>query len=237
MIEIKNIVHSYGGDFKLMVEALSIPSNSNTYIIGPSGSGKSTLLKLICGLESLETGDIRIDKLDLRQLAKRGQLHRLQMMFMSQELGLWPHMSALKHLQLVLKTKDDNEAMIWLDKVHLSHRIDAKPYQLSGGERQRLALARALAVRPNYLFLDEPFANLDLVLADELLSIIHQEQHFSPLTLIQVSHNTMGLENPDANIVVLENGSIIQQGSLDEIKNNPIGKWSEKWVSMLIKKS
>jgi len=237
MIDIKNIVHSYGGDFKLMVEALFIPSNSSTYIIGPSGSGKSTLLKLISGLESLKTGEIKIDNYDLKVLVKSDQLYRLQMMFMSQELGLWPHMSALEHLQLVLKTKDANEAMIWLDKVHLSHRIDAKPYQLSGGERQRLALARVLAVRPKYLFLDEPFANLDLVLADELLSIIHQEQRLSSLTLIQISHYTMGLEDPDANIVVLENGSIVQQGNLDEIKNNPIGKWSEKWVSMLIKKS
>ncbi len=236
MINIKNIKHSYGGDFKLTVEALSIPSNSSTYIIGPSGSGKSTLLKLICGLENFDTGDVRIDDHDLRRLVKIGQLHRLEIMYMSQELGLWPHMSALEHLKLVLKTKDVDESLIWLSKVHLSHRADAKPYQLSGGERQRLALARALAVRPKYLFLDEPFANLDLVLADELLSIIHQEQRLSPLTLIQISHYTMGLEDTDANILVLDNGSIVQQGSLDEIKNNPSGKWSEKWVSMLIKK-
>ncbi len=237
MINIKNIEHSYGGDFKLMVEALSIPSNSSTYIIGPSGSGKSTLLKLICGLESFVTGDIRIDEYDLRRVVKTDQLYRLQMMFMSQELGLWPHMSALEHLQLVLDTKDADEAVVWLSKVQLSHKADARPYQLSGGERQRLALARALAVRPKYLFLDEPFSNVDLVLADELLSIIHQEQRLSLLTLIQISHYTMGLEDPDANIVVLDNGSIVQQGNLNEIKNNPIGKWSEKWVSMLIKKS
>ncbi len=236
MINIKNIGHSYGGDFRLTVDTLSIPSNSSTYIIGPSGSGKSTLLKLISGLESFNTGDIRIDDHDLRTLAKTGQLHRLQMMFMSQELGLWPHMSALEHLTLVLETKSADEAIMWLSKVHLSHRADAKPYQLSGGERQRLALARALAVRPKYLFLDEPFANLDLVLTDELLSIIHQEQRLSQLTLIQISHYTMGLEDPDANILVLDNGSIVQQGNLNEIKNNPSGKWSKKWVSMLIKK-
>jgi polar amino acid transport system ATP-binding protein len=237
MINIKGIKHSYGGDFRLIIDDLSIPSNSRTYIIGPSGSGKSTLLKLISGLESFDTGVIRIDEHDLKTLVKKGQLHRLQMMFMSQELGLWPHMSVLEHLQLVLGTKDTNEAIIWLDKVHLSHRADAKPYQLSGGERQRLALARALAVKPKYLFLDEPFANLDLVLANELLSIIYEEQYFSSLTLIQISHYTMGLEDPEANIVVLDNGSIVEQGNLNKIKNNPIGNWSKKWVSMLINKS
>lgn len=237
MINIKNIGHSYGGDFRLTVEELSIPSNSRTYIIGPSGSGKSTLLKLICGLQNFDTGDIRIDEHDLKSLLQTDQLHRLEMMFMSQELGLWPHMSALEHLTLVMDTKDTDEAVEWLSKVQLSHKADAKPYQLSGGERQRLALARALAVRPKYLFLDEPFANLDLVLADELLSLIYQEQRLSPLTLIQISHYTMGLEDPDANILVLDNGSIVQQGNLNEIKNNPSGEWSEKWVSMLIKKS
>ncbi len=236
MINIKNIEHSYGGDFKLTVEALSIPSNSSTYIIGPSGSGKSTLLKLICGLENFDKGNIKIDGNDLRSLVKTEQLYRLQMMFMSQELGLWAHMSALEHIQLVLETKNSDEVVEWLSKVQLSHKADAKPYQLSGGERQRLALARALAVRPKYLLLDEPFANLDLVLADELLSILHQEQSLSPLTLIQVSHYTMGLEDPDATILVLDQGSVIQQGNLNEIINNPIGRWSEKWVSMLTKK-
>ncbi|MCK5662375.1 MAG: amino acid ABC transporter ATP-binding protein, partial [Thiotrichaceae bacterium] len=150
MINIKNIEHSYGGDFRLTVEELSIPSSSSTYIIGPSGSGKSTLLKLICGLQNFDTGDIRIDEYDLKSLLQTDQLHRLEMMFMSQELGLWPHMSALAHIQLVLETKDADEAVMWLSKVQLSHKADAKPYQLSGGERQRLALARALAVRPKY---------------------------------------------------------------------------------------
>ncbi|WP_295421961.1 ATP-binding cassette domain-containing protein [Sulfurovum sp.] len=237
MINIKNIEHSYGDDFKLRVEALSIPSNSSTYIIGPSGSGKSTLLKLICGLQNFDTGDIIIDEHDLKSLLQTGELYLLKMMFMSQELGLWPHMSALEHVKLVLGAESTDEAIIWLRKVKLSHRADAKPYQLSGGERQRLALARTLATRPKYLFLDEPFANLDLVLAEELLSVIYQEQRLSSLTLIQISHYTMGLDDPDANILVLENGSIVQQGNLTDIKNNPHGKWSEKWVSMLIKKS
>ena len=236
MISIKGVEYSYGSGFRLTVKELLIPSHSNTYIIGPSGSGKSTLLKLISGLESFDTGEIRIDEYDLRTMIKSNQLYRLQMMFMSQELGLWPHMSALEHLKLVLETRDSDEAMMWLNKVRLSHRADAKPYQLSGGERQRLALARALAVRPKYLFLDEPFASLDLVLAEELLSIIHEEQRLSQLTLIQISHYTMGLDDPDANILVLDNGFIVQQGNLSEIRDNPMGEWSKKWVSICTKK-
>ena len=235
MIKLENLRHSFGGDFTLDIQMLLIPPKSSTYIIGPSGSGKSTLLKIMAGLEEFDSGELKIDAQDVRSLVKRDQLQQLNMMFMSQELGLWPHMSVHEHIRFVLAKRDADEAVSWLEKVQLSQKAKFKPYQLSGGERQRLALARALAVKPNYLFLDEPFANLDLVLADEFLDIIHQEQHVHQFTLVQISHHTAGLDKAGANIIVLDNGRLIQQGSLREIRSAPVGKWSEKWSSLLIK--
>ena len=236
MIKVENLRHSFGGDFTLEIQMLLIPSKSSTYIIGPSGSGKSTLLKIMAGLEEFDSGELEIDTHAVRPLAKRDQLHRLNLMYMSQELGLWPHMNVQEHIRFVLTSRDADEAMSWLEKVQLSQKARFKPYQLSGGERQRLALARALAVKPNYLFLDEPFANLDLVLADEFLDIILQEQQVHQFTLVQISHHTVGLDKVGTNIIVLDNGRFIQQGSLQEIKSAPVGKWSEKWSSLLIKK-
>ncbi len=235
MIMVDNLQHTYENDFTLSIKELCIASNSNTYIIGPSGSGKSTLLKMLSGFESPDKGDVFINEQQLRLLEKSRTLHHLKLMYMSQELGLWPHLSVLEHLNLVLDTKTSEEATLWLDKVHLRDKAHLKPYQLSSGERQRMALARALITKPKHLFLDEPFANLDLVLANELLSIIRDAQKCSPFTLIQIAHHTMGLDDPDASIIVLENGSVMQQGSLEEIQKNPIGTWSRQWVKLLAK--
>ena len=237
MIKLEKIQHSFEGDFTLNIEDLTIPSKSSTYIVGPSGSGKSTLLKLISGLQTPHSGSIKVDDVDVIDLAKKGALHTLNMMYMSQELALWPHMSVFEHIKFMLQTQNLDEVDTWLKKVQLSHKADSKPYQLSGGERQRLSLARALAIQPKYLFLDEPFASLDLVLADELLSIIKQEQEINEFTLIQVSHNALGLNEDGLNIIVVNDGNITQQGNLREIKTNPIGKWSEKWASLLTEKS
>ena len=235
MITAHNLQHTYKNDFRLSIKELSIASNSNTYIIGPSGSGKSTLLKMLSGFEVPDEGEVFIDDQQLRKLEKRRTLHHLKLMYMSQELGLWPHLSILEHLDLVLNTKASDESTLWLEKVQLSDKAHLRPYQLSSGERQRVALARALITKPKYLFLDEPFANLDLVLANELLSIILETQKHSPFTLVQIAHHTMGLNNPDASIIVLDNGTIVQQGTLDDIQKDPIGRWSRQWVELLTK--
>jgi len=236
MIKLKNIQHSFGGDFSLDIKSLSLDSGSTTYIVGASGSGKSTLLRIMAGLDSFDSGEIFIDNLNIKELAKKNTLHQLNMMFMTQELGLWPHMSTKEHILFVLDTKDIDEVDVWLKKVQLHNMRELKPYQLSGGQRQRLALAISLCVQPKYLFLDEPFASLDLVLADELYEIIAKEQKEQKFTLVQISHHSLGLENKEAIILVMSDGTIIQQGSLEEIIANPIGNWSEKWALLLSKK-
>jgi len=236
MIKLKNIKHSFGKNFTLSIDDLLISSKKSTYIVGASGSGKSTLLKLLLGLVIPKNGDITVAKSNLIELSKSDKLDTLKMMFMTQELGLWSHLSVLEHISFVLQTKDKTQAMIYLEKVQLSHRLDSKPHQLSGGERQRLALARALVLNPDYLFLDEPFANLDIVLANELHEIIKEEQKINQFMLVQISHNMLGLSEDGVDIIVMDNGEIMQQGSLESIQKNPIGKWSEKWVSLFIKK-
>lgn len=237
MIKLKNIQHSLKKDFIINIDELVISSTKNSYIVGASGSGKSTLLKLLSGLLAPKNGEIKVDNSNLKEFSKKSELCKLNMMIMTQELGLWSHLSVLEHIMFMLQTKDESKAMVYLKRVQLSHRLDSKPPKLSGGERQRLALARALALRPKYLFLDEPFASLDIVLANELYQIIKEEQKINQFVLIQVSHNIIGLKEDDVDIIVMDNGAIIQQGSLESIKTNPIGKWSKKWVSLFTEES
>lgn len=237
MIKLENITYKYDEKFTLNIQELSLKEEELTsYIVGASGSGKSTLIKVMCGLQAPQEGSVKIDGNNLRELIATQKLHTLKMMYMSQELGLWPHMSCIEHIRFMLCDAKEKEASVWLEKVQLLKKADAKPHELSGGEKQRLALARALCIEPKYLFLDEPFASLDIVLADELQQIISKEQSLHRFQLVQVSHNTLGFYDKNVNIIVIDKGEIVQSGTIVQIINNPVGRWSQKWTKLLSKK-
>ncbi len=237
MIELKNIKYTYDEKFTLDIEELIVAKESvSTYIVGASGSGKSTLLKVMCGLQTPQKGLVKIEENCLSTLIATEKLHTLKIMYMSQELGLWPHMSCIEHIKFMLPKTKAKEAFLWLEKVQLLNKADARPAELSGGEKQRLALARALCIEPRYLFLDEPFASLDIVLAEELQQIISKEQKSHRFQLIQVSHHTLGFYDNNVTIVVIDKGKIMQSATLSEIMNDPVGTWSTKWVELLSKK-
>ncbi len=237
MVKLENIIYRYDEKFTLNIKELSLGEAFTTnYIVGASGSGKSTLLKIICGLKTPHKGCVEVDGKSMSDLISTHKLHTLKMIYMSQELGLWSHMSCIEHIRFMLPKSKHATALLWLEKVQLLEKADAKPDELSGGQKQRLALARALCIEPRFLVLDEPFASLDIVLADELQQIISKEQKIHKFQLLQVSHNTLGFYDKNVNIIVMDKGEVVQSATFTQIINNPVGRWSKKWIELLSKK-
>jgi len=148
---------------------LEVPAGTSAFLVGPSGCGKSTLLRCVAGLERPQAGTITwgSERLDALPAHKRG----VGLLF--QEAALFPHLTVWRNVAFGLRyrgvaRRDERaEALRWLDLVHVD-RADAGVDELSGGQRSRVALARTLAAKPRIVLLDEPFANLDRDLRDEL---------------------------------------------------------------------
>jgi sulfate transport system ATP-binding protein len=194
-----------------------------TALLGPSGGGKSTLLRIIAGLEKPDTGTVEIDGADATRLAPR---HR-NVGFVFQHYAAFTHLSVYRNVAFGLEIRKRPRAEIrkrvWelLELVHLEQFADRLPAQLSGGQRQRMALARALAVAPKVLLLDEPFGALDAKVRQELrdwLRRLHDEVH---VTTVFVTHDREEALEVSDEIAVINDGRIEQVGTPDELYDRP----------------
>lgn len=235
MITLKNYKFNRYENFSLKIEDFKIVTGERVFIVGPSGSGKTTLLRALCALEDKLNGELTIDN----KLIKNSHdkiLKELSIMFMTQDLGLWPHMNTSEHISFAMSKGKSikQDVHYWLDLVSLSHRSLNRPHELSQGEQQRLALARVLCTQPKYLFLDEPFANVDLVLAQELLEMVDKEQQKRNFTLVKITHQYFGIKDEKTSIIVMDEGKILQKGKWMEIRDNPQNEWVEKWLRLIL---
>src|SRR5438105_10017748 len=169
-ITVRNVDKRFGDFVALDDVSLQVPPGSLTALLGPSGSGKSTLLRVIAGLEKADTGDVFIGGAE----ATRLPAHRRDVGFVFKHYAAFKHMTVAKNVAFGLEIRKRPKADVkrrvreLLELVHLEQFADRYPAQLSGGQRQRMALARALAVEPNVLLLDEPFGALDAQVRKEL---------------------------------------------------------------------
>ncbi|GAA5180565.1 sulfate ABC transporter ATP-binding protein [Rugosimonospora acidiphila] len=220
-------VHGIGkrfGDFVALDNIdLSVRTGALTALLGPSGGGKSTLLRIIAGLERPDTGTVEIDGADATRLAPR---HR-GVGFVFQHYAAFSHLSVYRNVAFGLEIRKRPRAEIrervfeLLELVHLEQFADRLPAQLSGGQRQRMALARALAVAPKVLLLDEPFGALDAKVRKELrdwLRRLHDEVH---VTTVFVTHDQEEALEVSDEIVVINDGRIEQVGKPDELYDRP----------------
>lgn len=232
MLALEDVAFSRASAFRLSIDKLEIAPGERVTVLGPSGSGKTTLVRLIAGLESPERGRISIEG---RQL-NGSPPHTRPISLLAQDLGLWPHLSALEHVAFsrargrTLKPQEADREL--LASVQLDERSAARPHQLSGGERQRLAMARALARRPKLLLLDEPFSNVDPVLAAELHGILDRLHAQWGLTRLQVRHWTFGEPRANERFIVVRAGRIVQDGTWLDLSTNPRDPWIERLVSL-----
>jgi sulfate/thiosulfate transport system ATP-binding protein len=222
-IEIKNVGKKFGDFVALDDVSLDIPTGQLTALLGPSGGGKSTLLRIVAGLESADTGTIRIEGKEATHLPPQ----RRNVGFVFQHYAAFKHMSVAKNVAFGLEIRKRSKAETkrrveeLLELVHLSQFSHRLPSQLSGGQRQRMALARALAVEPTVLLLDEPFGALDAKVRKELrdwLRRLHDEVH---VTTVFVTHDQEEALEVADEIVVINDGRIEQIGTPDQLYDAP----------------
>jgi sulfate transport system ATP-binding protein len=222
-IEIKGINKKFGDFVALEDISLNIPTGQLTALLGPSGGGKSTLLRIIAGLESTDEGTVHIEGVEATHLPP--QMRNVGFVF--QHYAAFKHMSVAKNvaygLEIRKRSKAETKKRVaeLLELVHLSQFSHRLPSQLSGGQRQRMALARALAVEPTVLLLDEPFGALDAKVRKELrdwLRRLHDEVH---VTTVFVTHDQEEALEVADEIVVINDGRIEQVGSPDQLYDAP----------------
>ena len=226
-ISTRNVSKRFGAFTALDDVSIDIESGSLTALVGPSGSGKSTLLRVIAGLDVADAGTVRIDEHDATHLPPQ----RRGVGFVFQHYAPFKHLTVYENVAFGLRVRktprSDVRARVaeLLDLVHLEKFASRYPSQLSGGQRQRMALARALAVRPRVLLLDEPFGALDAQVRHELrlwLRRLHDEMH---VTTVIVTHDQEEAMEVADEIVVLRDGRVQQVGSPDDVYDCPANDW------------
>jgi sulfate/thiosulfate transport system ATP-binding protein len=221
------------GDFvALEGVSLEVRDGSLTALLGPSGGGKSTLLRVIAGLEQPDAGRVMIAGED----ATSKPPQRRNVGFVFQHYAAFKHMTVSKNVAFGLtirkRPRDETDARVdeLLKLVHLDGFADRYPAQLSGGQRQRMALARALAVQPRVLLLDEPFGALDATVRKELrawLRRLHDEVH---VTTVFVTHDQEEAMEVADQIVVLNHGLVEQVGSPRDLYEHPANEFVMRFI-------
>jgi sulfate/thiosulfate transport system ATP-binding protein len=222
-IEIAGVGKRFGDFVALDNVSVSIPSGRLTALLGPSGGGKSTLLRIIAGLERADTGRVEIEGIDATDLPPQ----KRNVGFVFQHYAAFKHMSVRRNvafgLQIRKRPKDEIAARVdeLLKLVHLQQFADRLPAQLSGGQRQRMALARALAIKPTVLLLDEPFGALDAKVRKELRDWLRRLHDEVEVTTVFVTHDQEEALEVADEIVVINDGRIEQIGSPDDLYDRP----------------
>jgi sulfate/thiosulfate transport system ATP-binding protein len=226
-IDVRDVAKSFG-DFSALEEVtLEVSEGSLTALLGPSGSGKSTLLRIIAGLETPDRGAVLIDDADVT----RARPQERGIGFVFQHYAAFTHMSVRENvafgLQIRKRPREEIRARVdgLLELVGLTQWASQRPDQLSGGQRQRMALARALAVEPRVLLLDEPFGALDATVRSELrrwLRRLHDEQG---VTTVLVTHDQEEAMEVSDRIAVMRAGRIEQVGAPREVYDSPANEF------------
>ena len=231
-IEVQNVSKCFE-DFQALHDvSITVPEGSLTALLGPSGSGKSTLLRVIAGLERPDTGMVLISGQDATRLRPQDR----GVGFVFQHYAAFKHMTVFNNIAFGLKIRKREKPRIHervhelLDLVHLNGFADRYPSQLSGGQRQRMALARALAVEPKVMLLDEPFGALDARVRKDLriwLRRLHEEVH---VTTVFVTHDQEEAMDVSEQIVVMNDGKVEQVGRPRELYEEPANEFVMSFI-------
>jgi polar amino acid transport system ATP-binding protein len=232
LLDIAEVSKSFGSVEVLRSVSLTVAKGEVVTIIGPSGSGKTTLLRCVNFLETYDSGSIRIDgkEVGFRDAATRQRRSERDLAGMRAETGmvfqsfnLFPHLSAAGNIMLGLtkvRGKSNAEARSiaehWLGRVGLAHKADSLPAELSGGQQQRVGIARAVAMEPKILLLDEITSALDPELVGEVLAVVRSLAE-DGMTMVMVTHEMAFARDASSRIVFMADGGVSAVGPPKEV--------------------
>lgn len=233
-IDIKNLTKTYNKEVVLNEINLKLDEVEAVALLGKSGSGKSTLLRLVSGIESFDSGDIRIDD---GMVGTREFKDKIGFVFQSG--SLFPHLTVLGNIVLILEkvknmNKDDAIVKVesLLEKFGLLEHKDKYPYMLSGGQQQRVSIVRSLAVEAEIFFFDEPTSALDPILTKEVLDMVKELRLIGKKFFI-VTHEIGFARNVADYILFLDEGKIVEQGGV-EVLDSPKTEAFQKFLSLVL---
>ena len=223
-IEFRNVTKVYDKKNKVIENLnLRVENGSFTVMVGPSGCGKTTALRMIAGLENVTEGRIFIggDDVTEREPGKR------DIAFVFQNYAIYPHMTVRKNVEFGLENarvpKKEREGIVEdvLNMVGLTDYMDVSPSKLSGGQRQRVALARAVSKKPRVFLMDEPLSNLDAKLRNQMRTELIELHQKLGSTFVFVTHDQIEAMTMGEQLVIMDDGKILQKGSPREVYKNP----------------
>nr|WP_315494401.1 sn-glycerol-3-phosphate ABC transporter ATP-binding protein UgpC [uncultured Rhodoferax sp.] len=232
-VSLKNISKSYGSNDPVLHNiSLDIEHGELVVLVGPSGCGKSTLLRVLCGLEDISSGELRIGDDVVNDLppAERG----IAMVF--QSYALYPHMDVYRNMSFGLKIHGATKADI--DKkvrdaakvLHIDHLLDRLPRELSGGQRQRVAIGRAIVREPLLFLFDEPLSNLDAALRARTRIELARLHRDLDATMVYVTHDQVEAMTLGDKIVVLNEGHVQQAGTPLTLYQQPANRFVATFI-------
>ena len=226
-IHVESISKRFGDAVALDDVTLEVPSGSLTALLGPSGGGKSTLLRIVAGLDTPDTGTVRIEGEDLTSTPARSR----GVGFCFQHYAAFRHLNVRRNVAFGLEIRRRPKAEIaarvdeLLELVGLAHLGERYPSQLSGGQRQRMALARALAIEPKVLLLDEPFGALDAQVRTQLRQWLRDLHDTLNVTTVLVTHDQEEAMEVADRLAVISHGRLEQVGSPADMYDHPANEF------------
>ncbi|MFE5794162.1 amino acid ABC transporter ATP-binding protein [Streptomyces sp. NPDC056503] len=240
LIELRGVNKHYGTLHVLQGIDLTVGRGEVVVVIGPSGSGKSTLCRAVNRLETIESGEIRIDGRPLPEEGKELARLRAEVGMVFQSFNLFAHKTVLANVSLAQikvrrrkREEADRRSRDLLDRVGLAAHAEKYPAQLSGGQQQRVAIARALAMDPKALLFDEPTSALDPEMINEVLEVMQQLAH-DGMTMVVVTHE-MGFARSAANrVVFMADGRILEDRAPEEFFTAPRSERARDFLSKIL---
>ena len=238
MISFRSVSKTYSSESAVKDFTLDIPARQITVFMGLSGSGKTTLLRMINKMVPVTEGQILIDGVDIQRIDSV-KLRR-SIGYVLQEVGLLPHKSVLENVTLIARISGQSsvEALVnareMLELVGIDQSFFTRyPAELSGGQQQRVGVARALAIKPNILLMDEPFGAVDPIVREELQDELLRIQRTLGLTIVLVTHDRHEALKLANQLVILSNEAQIEQsGSPAELTENPANDFVSKLLGL-----